>query len=56
MAVLESHREVIIRYLGEFDEVLKYANDLSGTVRLPPVTTRTKQNKKKANMWFIDRP
>lgn len=38
MAVLESHREVIIRYLGEFDEVLKYANDLSGTVRLfrPP--------------------
>lgn len=38
MAVLESHREVIIRYLGEFDEVLKYANDLSGTVRLPPST------------------
>lgn len=47
MAVLESHREVIIRYLGEFDEVLKYANDLSGTVRLPPVTTRTKQKQKK---------
>lgn len=34
MAVLESHRDVIIRYLGEFDEVLKYANDLTGTVRL----------------------
>ncbi|OXG12560.1 rab GTPase activator [Cryptococcus neoformans Ze90-1] len=34
MAVLESHREVIIRYLGEFDEVLKYANDLSGTIDL----------------------
>ncbi|KAE8542753.1 hypothetical protein D1P53_000815 [Cryptococcus gattii VGV] len=33
MAVLESHRDVIIRYLGEFDEVLKYANDLTGTVR-----------------------
>nr|KIR82901.1 rab GTPase activator [Cryptococcus tetragattii IND107] len=29
MAVLESHRDVIIRYLGEFDEVLKYANDLT---------------------------
>lgn len=32
LAVLNSHREVIIRYLMEFDEVLKYANDLSGTV------------------------
>lgn len=34
MAVLESHRDVIIRYLGEFDEVLKYANDLTGTIDL----------------------
>lgn len=33
LAVLQSHRDVIIRYLAEFDEVLKYANDLSGTVR-----------------------
>ena len=32
MAVLQSHRDVLIRYLTEFDEVLKYANDLSGTV------------------------
>lgn len=37
MAVLESHRDVIIRYLGEFDEVLKYANDLTGTVRLSDI-------------------
>lgn len=34
LAVLQSHREVIIRYLTEFDEVLKYANDLSGTIDL----------------------
>jgi hypothetical protein len=34
LAVLQSHRDVIIRYLAEFDEVLKYANDLSGTVRV----------------------
>jgi hypothetical protein len=33
LAILHSHREVIIRYLVEFDEVLKYANDLSETVR-----------------------
>lgn len=32
LAVLHSHRDVIIRYLVEFDEVLKYANDLSGSV------------------------
>jgi len=34
LAVLQSHREVILRYLTEFDEVLKYANDLSGTIDL----------------------
>jgi hypothetical protein len=34
LAILQSHRDVIIRYLTEFDEVLKYANDLSGTVSL----------------------
>ncbi|RXK41066.1 hypothetical protein M231_01697 [Tremella mesenterica] len=37
LAILQSHRDVIIRYLTEFDEVLKYANDLSGTIDL--VTT-----------------
>ncbi|BEI80939.1 hypothetical protein CcaverHIS002_0200990 [Cutaneotrichosporon cavernicola] len=34
LAVLQSHRDVIIRYLSEFDEVLKYANDLTGTIDL----------------------
>lgn len=32
LAVLHSHREVILRYLVEFDEVLKYANNLSESV------------------------
>lgn len=34
LAILQSHRDVLIRYLKEFDEVLKYANDLSGTIDL----------------------
>ncbi|KAG9087908.1 GTPase activating protein [Ceratobasidium sp. 392] len=34
LAVLESHRDVILRYLIEFDEILKYCNDLSMTIEL----------------------
>ncbi|CAE6491467.1 unnamed protein product [Rhizoctonia solani] len=34
LAVLESHRDVILRYLLEFDEILKYCNDLSMTIEL----------------------
>ncbi|KAK7043623.1 GTPase activating protein [Paramarasmius palmivorus] len=34
LAVLESHRDVIMRYLLEFDEILKYCNDLSMTIEL----------------------
>ncbi|KAI0034542.1 rab-GTPase-TBC domain-containing protein [Vararia minispora EC-137] len=34
LAVLESHREVILRYLVEFDEILKYCNELSMTIEL----------------------
>ncbi|ORY28020.1 rab-GTPase-TBC domain-containing protein [Naematelia encephala] len=34
LAILQSHRDVLLRYLTEFDEVLKYANDLSGTIDL----------------------
>jgi len=34
LAVLESHRDVILRYLVEFDEVLKYCNQLSMTIEL----------------------
>ncbi|KAH9822539.1 rab-GTPase-TBC domain-containing protein [Melampsora americana] len=32
LAILEKHREPIIRYLREFDEVLKYVNDLAMTL------------------------
>lgn len=34
MAILEKHREVIIDHLQHFDEVLKYFNELSGTIDL----------------------
>ncbi|KAL7413775.1 rab-GTPase-TBC domain-containing protein [Mrakia frigida] len=34
LAVLHSHRDVILRYLAEFDEILKYCNDLSGCIEL----------------------
>ncbi|KAF9264831.1 RabGAP/TBC [Marasmius fiardii PR-910] len=34
LAILESHRDVILRYLVEFDEMLKYCNDLSMTIEL----------------------
>jgi hypothetical protein len=47
LAILQSHRDVLIRYLKEFDEVLKYANDLSGSVScraLPQTSERTSAN------------
>ena len=34
MAILEKHRNVIIEHLKGFDEVLKYVNELSGTIDL----------------------
>ncbi|KAH8116882.1 RabGAP/TBC [Phellopilus nigrolimitatus] len=34
LAILESHRDVILRYLIEFDEILKYCNELSMTIEL----------------------
>ncbi|KAI9831996.1 MAG: GTPase activating protein [Phylliscum demangeonii] len=33
-AILERHRDVIIDHLKYFDEVLKYVNDLAGTIEL----------------------
>ncbi|QIX02166.1 hypothetical protein AMS68_007683 [Peltaster fructicola] len=35
MAILEKHRDVIMEHLKGFDEVLKYVNELSGTIDLP---------------------
>ncbi|KAK5109246.1 hypothetical protein LTR62_007228 [Meristemomyces frigidus] len=40
MAVLEKHRNVIIDHLKGFDEVLKYVNELSGTIDLPSTLIR----------------
>jgi len=34
LAVLESHRDMILRYLVESDEILKYCNELSMTIEL----------------------
>ncbi|KAK3686364.1 GTPase activating protein [Vermiconidia calcicola] len=40
MAILEKHRDVIIDHLKGFDEVLKYVNELSGTIDLPSTMVR----------------
>ena len=34
VAILEKHRDVIMEHLKHFDEVLKYINELSGTIEL----------------------
>ncbi|KAK4047305.1 GTPase activating protein [Microbotryomycetes sp. JL201] len=34
LAIIEAHRDIIIRYLREFDEVLKYVTQLSGTLEI----------------------
>ncbi|KAM0790942.1 hypothetical protein ACM66B_004247 [Microbotryomycetes sp. NB124-2] len=34
LAIIEAHRDIIIRYLREFDEVLKYITQLSGTLEI----------------------
>lgn len=40
MAILEKHRDVIIEHLRGFDEVLKYFNELSGTIELQSTLVR----------------
>jgi TBC1 domain family member 15 len=40
MAILEKHRNVIMEHLKGFDEVLKYVNELSGTIDLPSTLVR----------------
>lgn len=40
MSILESHRGVITRYLQEFDEVLKYVNELAQTLEPQPLLTQ----------------
>ncbi|KAJ3104695.1 GTPase activating protein [Phlyctochytrium planicorne] len=36
LAILDEHRDAIVRHLMNFDEILKYVNDLSSTVPLDP--------------------
>ena len=40
MAILEKHRDVIMDHLKGFDEVLKYVNELSGTIDLQSTMAR----------------
>ncbi|KIW71271.1 hypothetical protein PV04_03454 [Phialophora macrospora] len=40
VAILEKHRDVIIDHLKHFDEVLKYINELSGTMNLQEMLVR----------------
>ncbi|OQO00055.1 hypothetical protein B0A48_14258 [Cryoendolithus antarcticus] len=40
MAILEKHRDVILEHLKGFDEVLKYVNELSGTIDLQSTIVR----------------
>ncbi len=40
VAILEKHRDVIMEHLKHFDEVLKYVNELSGTIDLQSTLLR----------------
>lgn len=40
LAILERHRDVIMEHLKHFDEVLKYINELSGTIDLESTLIR----------------
>jgi hypothetical protein len=40
LAILEKHREVIMKHLKHFDEVLKYVNELSGSIDLESTLIR----------------
>ncbi|KAB5563307.1 GTPase-activating protein GYP7 [Coniochaeta sp. 2T2.1] len=40
LAILEKHREVIMMHLKHFDEVLKYVNELSGSIDLESTLIR----------------
>ncbi|KAF2811748.1 RabGAP/TBC [Mytilinidion resinicola] len=40
LAILERHRDVIMEHLKHFDEVLKYINELSGTIELQSTLVR----------------
>ena len=43
MAILEKHREVLMEHLKHFDEVLKYFNELSGTIDLMDTLVRAEK-------------
>ncbi|KAG4304990.1 hypothetical protein PORY_001665 [Pneumocystis oryctolagi] len=42
LAILDKHKDIIIDYLRDFDEILKYMNDLSMTIDLESTLQRAK--------------
>ncbi|KAI8070079.1 rab-GTPase-TBC domain-containing protein [Thamnidium elegans] len=40
LAVIDAHRDVILKELNQFDEILKYINDLTGNIPLEPTLQR----------------
>ncbi|KAH8879616.1 GTPase-activating protein GYP7 [Thozetella sp. PMI_491] len=47
LAILEKHRDIIMTHLKHFDEVLKYVNELSGTMDLDSTLVRAESLFKK---------
>lgn len=43
VAILEKHRDVIMDHLRHFDEILKYINELSGTIELQEILFRAER-------------
>ncbi|EXJ80289.1 hypothetical protein A1O1_08431 [Capronia coronata CBS 617.96] len=43
VAILEKHRDVIMDHLRHFDEILKYINELSGTIELQEILVRAER-------------
>ncbi|KAI9871576.1 MAG: GTPase activating protein, partial [Watsoniomyces obsoletus] len=43
MAIMEKHRDVLMEHLKHFDEVLKYFNELSGTIDIMDTLVRAEK-------------
>lgn len=57
LAILDQHKEVIMEHLSQFDEILKYMNDLSMTLDLETLLVRAELlfNRFKKTVDMIDR-
>jgi hypothetical protein len=57
LAILDQHKEIITEHLSQFDEILKYMNDLSMTLNLESLLVRAELlfNRFKKTVDMIDR-